>query len=95
VLAVLAGVLVVFAARELWFRPAYVTIRTQPPGARVFVNGTAQPGETPLTLRGLQPNESYRVRLEREGFVPEEQTIRLAPGRPAIWKTRLEPLDGP
>jgi serine/threonine protein kinase len=94
-LAVLAGVLVVFAARELWFRPAYVTIRTQPPGARVFVNGTAQPGETPLTLRGLQPNESYRVRLEREGFVPEEQTIRLAPGRPAIWKTRLEPLDGP
>jgi hypothetical protein len=68
-----------------------LTIKTQPPGAAVRVNGAVQGGRTPLTISGLEPGVRYRVRLELPGHVPLEQDVTLRPEKPVIWEVKLEP----
>ncbi len=50
-----------------------------PPGARVFLDQSEQPGRTPLALR-LQQGRSYSLLLRLEGREAWQQTVALALG---------------
>jgi len=56
-----------------------LVVTTQPPGARVTVNGIGW-GLTPVTIRYL-PAGDKRIRVSKEGYVTEEQTVSLAEAR--------------
>lgn len=48
----------------------HVTVRSEPPGATVKVNGRVR-GETPLKL-SLRRDQPQALRVEREGYAPYE-----------------------
>ncbi|MDT8356983.1 MAG: PEGA domain-containing protein [Methanomicrobiaceae archaeon] len=52
------------------------TLQSSPAGARIFLNGTYTGKVTPYTFEGLR-HEEYLVRVDREGFVPEERVVML------------------
>ncbi|MEO8258284.1 MAG: PEGA domain-containing protein [Acidobacteriota bacterium] len=68
--------------------PATVTgrlvVRSTPPGAQVFVDDQEQ-GQTPATIRNLSRG-THRVRVTRDGYVPEERrlTITAAQSSPSL-----------
>ena len=58
--------------------PAYrasLTIKTQPGGAAVFLNGDRK-GNSPLTINDLEKGK-YNVRLESNGYQPTEKHVTL------------------
>ena len=57
-----------------------LTLRSTPAGARVSVNGRVE-GQTPMTLRGLDPG-TYTVRLTRDGFAPLERRVVINNAQP-------------
>jgi len=59
-----------------------LVVTTQPPGARVTVNGIGW-GLAPVTIRYL-PAGDKRIRVSKEGYVTEERTVSLAEGRPRM-----------
>ncbi|HEY7819634.1 MAG TPA: TonB family protein, partial [Vicinamibacteria bacterium] len=56
-------------------------VATEPPGARVSIDGQER-GTTPLVLDAL-PLGSYRVRIEQNGFEPEELEAAITAEAPA------------
>jgi PEGA domain len=56
-------------------------VRSEPAGATVIVNGRDH-GTTPAVVRGL-PRGTHRVRLVREGYVPEERSVAITRAQPA------------
>ncbi len=58
---------------ELAYLPVW--IETNPPNAKVTLNGKTATGHTPLLARFL-PSQKTRVVVELEGFYPEERTLR-------------------
>jgi serine/threonine-protein kinase len=65
-------------------------IRSTPP-ATAFLDGR-EAGQTPLTISAVQPGV-HRVRVAREGFVAEEQSVTITSGRPSQSVTfQLSPL---
>jgi PEGA domain len=71
---------VVPAAPVTIARPGQLRIVTEPPGARVTVNGVGR-GMTPLTIRHLPPG-AKRVRVTKDGYSGAERMISLAEGDP-------------
>ena len=59
-------------------RAGRLRIVTEPPGARVTVNGVGR-GVTPLTIRHLPPG-AKRVRVTKDGYAGAERVISLAEG---------------
>lgn len=59
--------------------PASVSVRTEPLGARVVVDGT-ELGLTPQAVE-LPPGE-HTVAVDKPGFVAQQQTITVEPGTP-------------
>jgi tetratricopeptide (TPR) repeat protein len=79
---VIAGCLVLAAALTVGYRHFYqpsLTIRTEPAGASVFVNGHLA-GATPVSVTGLTSGGDYSVRLEKEGFRPLIKNFKLDSG---------------
>jgi serine/threonine protein kinase len=68
-------------------------VRSTPPGAAVFVDGTRR-GATPLTLQQVALG-TRRVRLQRDGYTTEERQVTLTEDRPSrsldIRLTRAAP----
>lgn len=56
-----------------------LVVVTDPPGARVTVNGIGW-GLSPVTIRYLPPGDK-RVRVSKEGYAAEERVVRLDEGR--------------
>jgi len=56
-------------------------VRSTPAGARVLVDGRDR-GRTPLALHELSRG-THHVRLERDGYAPEERRIALSAQRPS------------
>jgi len=67
-----------------------LVVVTDPPGARVIVDGIGR-GTTPVTIRYLSAGEK-RVRVLKDGFPAQERTVRLAPAAHAT--TVVIPLQG-
>ena len=77
------AVLALFGALLYWWvQPAVISVDSQPSGARVFVDG-ASVGLTPLLDYDLDPGR-YWIRVEKEGFLPYEQSMTLDRGRKSI-----------
>jgi serine/threonine-protein kinase len=62
-----------------------VLIRSTPAGARAFIDGK-EVGRTPVTTRAIGSG-SHTVRVEREGFVAEEQKVAVSSSRPSASLT--------
>ncbi|QXD13893.1 protein kinase [Rhodocaloribacter litoris] len=72
--------------------PGRLVVRSDPPGARLFVDGTER-GVTPATLASLPPGR-YEVELRREGFAPYRTTVAVEPAQTAEVAGALVPLTG-
>ncbi|MDB4967540.1 MAG: hypothetical protein JWN44_3229 [Myxococcales bacterium] len=69
---------------------AVVQIDTEPPGARVYVDGQATGKLTPVTLE-RQPGSALEVTLRKDGFVEEKlSTTAPAPGERASYHPVLK-----
>jgi len=58
---------------------AYLKITSDPPGARVYLDGKFTGKYSPCTLRGLNPGP-HRVELRKANFRNENQNLTLNPG---------------
>jgi cytoskeletal protein RodZ len=56
-----------------------LVVTTQPPGARVTVNGIGW-GTTPVTIRYLPPGDK-RIRVSHDGYVAAERVVTVAEGQ--------------
>ena len=59
--------------------PATITIKTEPEGAYVYVNGRKEIGATPLQIT-LREEGAYNLKIERKGFHVENRKINFGPG---------------
>jgi hypothetical protein len=59
--------------------PGGVTLHSDPPGAKVFLDGRNTGWTTPVEGHLLWPPGRYRVRMEKDGFDPVEANVRAAP----------------
>lgn len=67
---VILGVLVVSALVGVGFyalQGTRLVVESDPPGAKVSINGHPVEGRTPVEVRRLRPGASYQVMLELEG----------------------------
>ncbi|MEK6606260.1 MAG: PEGA domain-containing protein [Myxococcota bacterium] len=72
-------------------RPGTLSVGSEPADVRVFVDGVRQPGEaTPLTVS--LPAGEHVVRVERDGYEPAEQRVRVAAGGRHRLPLRLAPM---
>jgi len=60
---------------------ASLEIRSQPPGAHVFVDGTPSGLRTPTVLTGLSVGSRVQVRLDKPGYEPASEQVTLADGQ--------------
>jgi cytoskeletal protein RodZ len=65
-----------------------LVVTTQPPGARVTVNGIGW-GVAPVTIRYLPAGEK-RIRVSKEGYSTKERMVHLAEGRMNTLDIRLD-----
>jgi hypothetical protein len=65
-----------------------LVVTTQPPGARVTVNGIGW-GLAPVTIRYLPAGEK-RIRVSKEGYLTEERMVSLAEGRLSMLDIPLQ-----
>ncbi len=64
-------------------------VKSDPPGAEVFVNGTKQDAPTPMTLKDLE-GEKAALKVTKEGFFDHEQELDLK-NPPESVDVRLKP----
>lgn len=64
-----------------------IVVTTDPPGARVTVNGISW-GVSPVTIRHLAPG-AKRIRATKEGFAAAEQELNLGDGQRQTLSLRL------
>ncbi len=71
-------------------RLAELMITTDPPDARVELDGRVVGERSPVTVRNLSADTDLRLRVEREGYRPHERTLALAPGSFRSIRVTLE-----
>jgi hypothetical protein len=64
---------------------AALTITSDPPGARVMVDGIGR-GATPVTLDNLATGAT-RIRVIKNGYVSQERDVRIGAGPVALHVT--------
>ena len=65
-------------------------VKSDPPGADVFVNGTKNPEATPLTLKDLE-GDKVTLKVAKEGYFEDEQEVVLGKDTPDTIDVRLKP----
>jgi len=60
------------------FKTGIISIKSQPAGASVFVNGASIAQETPARIEELKPG-IYKVEVRREGFFPWQKDLAVRP----------------
>ncbi len=70
-------------------QPAYFRIRSEPPGAKVAIDGK-DVGSTPLNRARVAPG-SRVVRIEQEGYLPWEDSVRARAGKTEAIDAVLTP----
>ena len=70
-------------------------IRSQPPGAHVFVDGTPSGLRTPTVLTGLPAGRRVQVRLDKPGYEPVTEQVTLTDGQSRAISLTLRPAPAP
>lgn len=78
-----------FRCRVYTVKPAQVTIESDPPGARVTLSGNILEGQTPMTIKDVDP-KSYQVLVTKEGYRPSYAFHRFGNGQTYQLKMNLE-----
>jgi serine/threonine protein kinase len=69
--------------------PANLVVRSEPRGARVYLDGIDTQQTTPALLRGVRSGEPHRVHIELVGHVPVDEVVTI-PGAGETHELRLE-----
>lgn len=64
-------------------------VETEPPGARVMLNGRRQSGSTPLRLEDIKPG-TYSLRVKKNGYKARRASVTVREGEIAVVSERLE-----
>lgn len=81
VLLAVALFLIIRATRSEPVAAPRLEVRSVPPGARVFFDGAALPGETPLVIhQGLEIGQLYPVQVQLDGYEAWSSTYDAQPG---------------
>ncbi|HMF44204.1 MAG TPA: serine/threonine-protein kinase [Polyangia bacterium] len=70
---------------------ATLEIRSDPPGAHILVDGNPSGLRTPATLAGLSAGITVRIGLDKPGYQPASEAVKLADGRPRTLSLTLRP----
>jgi serine/threonine protein kinase len=62
---------------------AQISVGSEPAGARVLIDGVDR-GTTPTSLEGLRPGQTYELRIEQPGFVPNTRRVTPTAGNNVI-----------
>lgn len=68
---------------------AALKILSNPPEAQVWVDGKLA-GLTPLTQEKLEPGRILKIEIQKEGYQPFRQEIKLEAGKEQVLHTQLE-----
>lgn len=77
---------------ELEQLPGSLSIKSEPSGAALFINGVDY-GSTPYSRETIDAGD-YAVRLSLDGYDTLEQTVTVHPGEPAARTFKLDPNTG-
>ncbi len=69
---------------------AVVSVGSEPPGARVVVDGREQSGSTPLVVTGLEPGE-HVIEVGLPGYEPWKEKLEIKPGERLEIVAALKP----
>jgi hypothetical protein len=64
-------------------------LRSDPPGAHVFVDGDPNGLVTPAMLTGLRAGRSIEIRIDKPGYQPVSKRVEIAAGQPRPLDIRL------
>jgi hypothetical protein len=70
-------------------RPGAIAITTEPPGARILVDGTAAPSLSPVTVAELEPGE-HTVQAVLQDHAPLERKVSVVAGDTSRLRLALE-----
>lgn len=73
--------------------PGTLVLTSEPPGARVVVNGVER-GYTPLTLKNM-PAKTYRIEIQRGGYYSSSRKVALGAGQTRRLAFALQALPPP
>ena len=59
-----------------YFRPAFIDVTSEPPGADVYVDGKKVLGITPALVEVRRDHQEHVVEIHKEGFAPIRQNLR-------------------
>ncbi len=73
---------------ELRINYGALRITSQPPKARIFIDGIDK-GTSPLRLPRLQPGSEHTIRVELPGYRTWEQTVKIFAGKTSVIRATL------
>ncbi|RME05385.1 MAG: PEGA domain-containing protein [Deltaproteobacteria bacterium] len=73
---------------------ATLEIASEPPGARILLDGKVVEDRTPALLSHLDPTIPHTVELSREGYLPSIRVFHVQPGEKRSVTLSLTPLPG-
>jgi serine/threonine protein kinase len=73
---------------------ATLALKTEPPGAQIFVDGDPSGLTTPSVLTGLRPGRPVEIRLDKVGFKPVTEKFELKAGDALARAFRLVEATG-
>ncbi|HJL40456.1 MAG TPA: protein kinase [Myxococcales bacterium LLY-WYZ-16_1] len=91
--AAVAGAAAIRVVAQAGAAPALLSIRSQPTGADVQINGQLQSEPTPL-LAQVSGGDAVILRLSKEGYETLQEQVRLQPGETVELNLSLVPRTG-
>jgi outer membrane protein assembly factor BamB len=91
--AAVSVILLMVFSIVLFFRPGRLTLRTDPPGAEVWVDGKKLEAPTPIENLAL-PRGRHEVRLVRTGYRTQVISMDITGGGEQVRQERLEAQTG-
>ncbi len=65
-------------------------VLSQPPNARVFLDGVMQRGHTPIEALAVQSGRGVMVEINLDGYVPFRQQVQLEPQEKGVIRATLQ-----
>jgi len=71
-----------------------IVVKSDPPGALVFLDGTRHDGFTPTVIKEVTAGEKYKIRVEKEGFRAWSEIVEPEPDKSLTIEATLARLVG-